>query len=253
MLALTHIPSSNIGEGLRTHVGAVPVDLDLAVRQHAGYVRMLTDCGATVRTLNVNRGMPDSVFIEDTAIVFDEAAIIASLGTEARRPEADGIQVELGQYRKLHRIELPARLEGGDVLRVGRLFLVGLSARTDAKGAEALENIVKRYGYLVQAIPVTRCLHLKTACTALPDGSLLINPAWLDPAILDGFELMKVPEREPWGANVLCLSGRVCAASEHVETAELLRRRGYGVHTTPLSEFAKAEGAVTCMSLLLHD
>src|SRR5262249_37414962 len=116
MLALTHPPSPNLESGQRTHVARVPLDHALAVRQHAAYCQMLRDCGATVRTLDVNRGLPDSTFIEDTAVVLDEVAVLASMGTPERRGETAGIEAELRNYRPLHRIELPATLEGGDVL-----------------------------------------------------------------------------------------------------------------------------------------
>jgi dimethylargininase len=250
MLALTHVPSPHLEDGLRTHVASVPIDYESALLQHADYVRLLGECGAVVRTLTVNRELADGVFIEDSAIVLDEIAVLTTMGTSARRPELPGIESELRKYREVYSLALPARLEGGDVLCVGRLLLVGLSARTDIAGAQALETIVKPHGYRVKTVPVSRCLHLKTACTVLPDGVLLVNPDWVDVQALAGFERIDIPDTEPWGANVLCVRGRVCAAAEHVQTAELLRRRGHDVRTVPLSEFAKAEGGVTCLSLL---
>jgi dimethylargininase len=251
MLALTHQPSPNLDHGQRTHVARVPIDYALALRQHEAYCRMLRDCGAAVRPLDVNRDLPDSTFIEDTAVVLDELAVLASMGTPARRGEPAGIEGELRKYRELYRIELPATLEGGDVLRVGRTLLVGLSSRTDSAGARALEAAVRRHGYRVVPVAVRGCLHLKTACTALPDGRLLMNPSWLDREALRGFETVAVPEGEPWAANTLPVGGAVCLAAEHVQTADLLRRCGFDVRTVDLSEFAKAEGCVTCLSLLL--
>ncbi|HLJ94157.1 MAG TPA: arginine deiminase family protein [Gemmataceae bacterium] len=250
MLALTHLPSPSLDHGQRTHVARVSITHDLAVRQHGDYCQMLRDCGAQVRTLDVNRFLPDSTFIEDTAIVLDEVAVLTSMGTQARRGELAGIETELRKYRELVRVEDPARLEGGDVLRVGRSLLVGLSSRTDSEGVRAFEKIAHRYGYRVLAVPVRQCLHLKTACTALPDRSLLVNPCWVDGQSLAEFEIISVPESEPWAANTLTVAGTVCLAAEHVQTAELLRRRGFPVRTAGLSEFLKAEGGVTCLSLL---
>lgn len=251
MLALTHVPLPNLDHGQRTHVARRAIDYDLALQQHGAYCQMLRDCGAQVRTLDVNRSLPDSTFIEDTAIVLEEVAVLASMGTATRRAELAGIEPELRKYRELYRIEAPATLEGGDVLRLGRVLLIGLSSRTDTEGVRALEAIVRHYGYRVIAVPVQHCLHLKTACTALPDGSLLLNPHWLDMQALPELERVPIPEEEPWAANTLTIGSTVCLAAEHVRTADLLRQRGFHARTVNLSEFMKAEGGVTCLSLLL--
>lgn len=213
---------------------------------------MLRKCGAEVLTLDVNRDLPDCVFVEDTAIVLDEGAVLASMGTESRRAEPIGLEPELRQYREVHRIEPPATLEGGDVLCVGRTLLVGLSSRTNAAGVAALQAIVRLYEYRVVPVPVRQCLHLKSACCALPDGTLLVNSEWLDLAPLRGFERMAVSELEPWAANVALVGETVCAAAAHVQTAQMIRERGFEVETVDLSEFAKAEGGVTCSSILLR-
>jgi dimethylargininase len=253
MLALTHVPSPNLDHGQRTHIGRLSVEYDRAVQQHAEYCRMLHACGARVRTLDINRDLPDSTFIEDTAIVLDELAVLASMGTEARRGELAGVEAELRKYRELHRIEPPAMIEGGDVLRVGRTLLVGVSSRTVVAGVQALEIIVRQYGYHVLPVRLGRCLHLKTACTALPDGRLLVNPSWFDLQALDGFEKIPIPQAEPWAANTLCIGNAVCIAAEHVQTANLLRDCRFEVRTVPLSEFAKAEGGVTCLALVFDE
>lgn len=214
---------------------------------------MLRECGVEVRTLDVNRDLPDSTFVEDTAIVLDELAVLSSMGAAARRGELPGIELELRKYREVVRLELPAALEGGDVLRLGRTLLVGLSPRTNRAGAQALEAVVRDHGYKVLPVPVRHCLHLKTACTALPDGSLLINPSWLDLRHLEAFETLRIPEDEPWAANTMLLSHTVCLPSAHVQTADTLRQRGFDVRTVDLSELAKAEGGITCLSLRFED
>ena len=251
MIALTHLPSPNIDCGQRTPVNRCQIDYELALQQHALYCTALRECGADVRTLDVNGDFPDGAFIEDTAIVLEEVAVIASMGSEPRRGEPAAIERELVKYRQVSRIELPAMIEGGDILRVGRTLLVGTSSRTDLAGAEALRRIVARHGYQMRSISVRCCLHLKTTCTPLPDGRLLTNPAWLNAEELSDFEQIIVPDGEPWGANVLSIRDTVCAAAEHPRTAELLSASGYRVRTIPLSEFAKAEGGVTCLSLLI--
>jgi dimethylargininase len=235
-----------------TYVARAPIDCSRAVRQHEEYCRVLGECGAEVRTLDVNRELPDCVFVEDTAVVLDEVAVLASMGTPSRRAEPTGVEAELRKYREVRRIEAPATLEGGDVLRVGRTLLVGLSPRTNAAGVAALEAVVRRHGYGVSAVPVRQCLHLKTACTTLDDRRLLVNPAWLDVAALRGFELVPVPAEEPWAANTARVGTVVLMAAEHARTADLIRGLGLDVRAVELSEFAKAEGGVTCLSILLR-
>jgi dimethylargininase len=253
MLALTHSPSPNLEQCQRTYVNPAPIAYDLAVQQHEAYCRMLRRSGVEVRTLVVNRGLPDSVFIEDTAVVLDEVAVLASMGAPSRRAEPAGIEPELCKYREVERIELPATVEGGDVLRVGRTLLVGLSSRTNAAGMEALRAVVRRFGYEVRPVPVRRCLHLKSACTALPDGRLLVNPAWLEVQALRGFALVRIPDTEPDAANALLVGARVCLPAAHPRTADLVRGLAFDVQTIDLSEFAKAEGCVTCLSLLFAE
>ena len=197
MLALAQAPSLRMDLGVRTYVGRTAIEFTRVLDQHPGYCRALAECGAQVCVLEVNAHFPDGVFIEDTAVVLDELAILASMGTASRRAEPGGIEQTLRAYRDVVRLELPATLEGGDVLRIGRRLLVGLSSRTNAAGIEALTAIVNRYGYVVQTVPVRQCLHLKTACTALPDGRLLVNPAWVDATALAGLELLSIPTTEP--------------------------------------------------------
>lgn len=253
MLALTHVPSPLLDDGQRTHVERIPIDFELALEQHASYCQMLRDCEVRVITLNVNRDLPDSVFIEDTAIVLDEIAVLALPGAAVRRLEVAGIEPELEKHRPLRRIEPPATLDGGDVLAVGRQLLVGRSSRTNNAGIAALSKIVRPLGYDVQAVLVRDCLHLKTACTALPDGSLLVQPKWLNLQDLRNYEVIPVPESEPWAADVLLVGTRVCVPVAHPLTENLIRRRGFEVRTADLSEFAKAEGGITCLSLLLNE
>jgi dimethylargininase len=252
MLAITHLPSRRINEAERTYVAREAIDYDRAVRQHTEYCQMLRRCGVSVRTLDVNRDLPDCVFIEDTAIALDEIAVLASMGVESRRAEPARIEPVLREYRQVHRLDPGATLEGGDVLQVGRTLLVGLSSRTNSAGVAGLEAIVRRYGYRVVPLKVHECLHLKSACTALPNGTLLVNPAWLEMRVLRNFPIVEVPEEEPLAADILPIGRRVCVPAENVRSAELIRQRGFEVKTVDLSEFAKADGGITCLSLLLN-
>jgi len=172
------------------------------------------------------------------------------MGPPARRGEPAGVEPVLRQFRKVVRIELPATIDGGDVQVVGRRILVGLSRRTNDLAARALADVAVPHGYQVITVPVTGCLHLKSALTALPDGRLLANLDWVDPAPLSAFEVVNVPAEEPDAANVAVVGQTVCAAAGHPKTAELLQRLGFRLQTTDLSEFAKADGCATCLSLL---
>lgn len=236
----------------RTYVPHAEIDYERALSQHAAYCDALRACRAKVTTLDVNANHPDGTFIEDTAIVLDEVAILTPMGTPARREEPRGIEPILSQHRELARIESPAKIEGGDVLRVGRKLLVGQSARTNAAGITMLAGHVEPFGYTVQAVSVQGCLHLKTGCTVLPDGRLLLNPAWINPAALADFEIIEIPPAEPCGANVGLVNSSVLLAAQHVRTADLIDSLGFNVCPIDLSEFAKAEGGVTCLSLLFN-
>lgn len=253
MLALTHRPSPRMPECQLTFIDRAPIDFALACKQHDAYCDLLRWCGAQVQVLDVNSDHPDCVFIEDAAVALDEIVILGRMGTEARRPETDGIARELARLRPICRIEPPATLEGGDVLRAGRALLVGQSSRTNAAGIDALRRICGDYGYQVIPVAVHGCLHLKTACCALPGGRLLVNPAWINTTALADFELLTVPKEEPWGANIFCLGTTVCAAASSPHTNALIDELGFEVRTVDLSEFAKAEGGVTCLSILLPD
>src|SRR5262245_32276900 len=253
MIAITHVPSPHMDRCELTHVARSPIDLARAAEQHAAYCDTLRACGAAVVTLDVNHGYPDCCFVEDTAVVLDEVAILTSMGAASRRGEPAGIEPELRKYRDIARVKLPATLDGGDVLRVGRSLLIGQTARTNAGGIAAVEAIATLLGYRVIRIPLDRCLHLQTAVTALDDTTLPVNPAWIDVKALGGFDLVIVPEEEPWAANVVRLRSSIVAATAFPRTVNLIRRRGYDVHTVDVSEFAKAEGGVTCLSILIDD
>jgi dimethylargininase len=251
MIAITHPPSPALARCQLTHLDRVPIDLPLAVSQHADYRAALAAYGAWIVTLDVNGDSPDGCFIEDTAIVLDEVAILTPMGTQARAAEPAGIEPELRKYREVVRIHPPAALEGGDILRLGKTLHVGTSGRTNRDGIEALDEIARRFGYRVVPIPVTGCLHLKTAVTALPDESLLVNPAWLPAEAFPGIARVEIDPAEPWGANVVRIGNHVLAASAFPRTIDRIRSRGFTVHPVNLSEFAKAEGGVTCLSLLV--
>jgi dimethylargininase len=251
MIALTRTPSPNMQACERTFVPHVPIDYQAALAQHAAYCQALRQLGCEVRTLDANAALPDCAFIEDTAVVLDELVVLGSMGTTSREAEPEQIEPVLREFREVQRLPPAAMLEGGDVLRVGRTLLVGQSRRTNPAGVEALGAIASRHGYEVLPVPVQHALHLKTACTALPDGRLLVNPAWVAEGALSGFRRLRVAESEPWAANVALIGRAVLMSATAPRTAESIRRLSFLVETVDLSEFAKAEGGVTCLALLI--
>jgi len=229
-----------------------PIDAGVAARQHRAYCDALRACGARVLTLPRADELPDSVFVEDTAIVLDEIAVLTRPGVESRRGEVGLIEKDVAGLRTVVKVEAPATLEGGDVMRVGRTLYVGLSPRTNAGGSEALRRFAAPHGYEVLTVEMRGCLHLKTGCSALDDATVLVNPEWVDAGAFDAHEVVAVDEAEPWAANVLRVGDWVCVSSAFPRTAALLRARGYDVRAVEVSEFAKAEGGMTCMSLLFR-
>ena len=250
--ALTHSVSPHIAECQLTFLPRNPIDLELAVRQHGYYCAMLTRLGVTVDRLSANESYPDSCFVEDTAVVVDEIAIICSPGVTSRRGETDLIRHELAKYRETIQISLPATIEGGDVLRIGKKILVGESSRTNSQGIEELRRILEPYGYSITAVKTEGSLHLKSACTSIDDESLLVTPGWVDIAGLREFNLVYTPEDEPGSANVLRIEKTVCIQAGFPRTAERIERMVERVEIIDMSELRKAEGALTCSSIIFE-
>jgi dimethylargininase len=252
LIALTHVPSPRMNDCVRTHVAYEPIDVARATAQHDAYRQALGRAGAEVHVLDANSAHPDCVFIEDTAVVLDEIAVLTSMGNASRRAEPAGIEPALKRYRDVVRVTLPALLDGGDVIVLpkSKTILVGRTSRTDAAGIEALAAFTRRLGYDVKTVDVRGCLHLKTAATALPDGSLLVNLPWIDREDLLGHDLVPVPKDEPHAANVVCVGERVVMSAAYPRTCEIVRKRGFKVEVVDLSEFAKGEGCGTCLSLI---
>lgn len=226
--------------------------------QHAAYRDALAAAGADVVALDAIDALPDSVFVEDAAVVLDELAVLTRPGAVSRQPEIDRIESAIACRRAIvERIRAPGTLEGGDVLRIGRRLFVGLTTRTNREGLAQLAAIVQPHGYAVVAVPVVGSLHLKTACTALDAQTLLLNPAWLDVASFAGFEIIEVHADEPFAANVLPLGADLIANAAFPRTLERVsahaQRTGLRVVTVDISEFGKAEAGLTCMSLVFAD
>jgi dimethylargininase len=252
-IALTREVSPAIAHCELTHLTRTAIDPAIARAQHASYERCLEEAGCTIHRLDTDSEMPDSVFIEDTAVVLDEFAVVARPGAASRRAETPAVAQAVARYRPVRYLEAPATLDGGDVLCVGRTIFVGRSARTNTVGVEQLQRILCPLGYEVRTTGVRGCLHLKSAVTAVADDTLLVNPAWVPRGDLAGFDLIEVDPTEPFGANALRLSDRVLHGMAFPRTRERLERRGVRVSSVDVSELAKAEGAVTCCSILIPE
>lgn len=231
-----------------------PMSFNTLERQHHAYREALRSAGADVVVLDADPALPDSVFVEDTAVVLDEIAVICRPGAVSRRGEPARIEELLSRECDIMRIVAPGTLEGGDVLRIGRTLFVGLSTRSNRDGIEQFAALVRRHDYTVIPVCVSGSLHLKTACTALDADTLLLNPAWLDPGAFSGFRKIEVHASEPFAANVLPVGGTLIANAAFPRTLECVdthaRSAGRGVFTVDIPEFGKAEGGLTCMSLV---
>jgi dimethylargininase len=233
-----------------THAPRQEFDLARAHQQHEAYTSALRSAGVAVTVLPEASDLPDAMFVEDVAVVLDECAILTRPGAASRRPEVALIRPVLSEVRKCFEILAPGTLEGGDVLRIGRMLYVGQSSRTNAEGIRQLGAHVAPFGYQVRPVPVSGCLHLKSGVTAVAPGCVLANPAWIDAAAFRDCEIVSVHSDEPGVANVLAVNGRVLAAASAPRTAERLSARGSDVRHLDISELQKAEAGLTCSSLL---
>ena len=252
LTAITRAVSPAIVHCELSFIDRQPIDLTRARQQHQAYETLLAKLGARVISLPAEPDLPDSMFVEDPAIVLDELAVIFPLGTESRRREAVSLAQELSKYRQLACVQLPATLEGGDVLRIGRKLFVGLTKRSNGEGIRQLAEIVKPHGYEVTAVPVTGCLHLKSAVTWIADNTLLANRAWFDTACFTGFDWIDVDCSEPHAANALALGGTVIMPASFPRTRGRVGSLDFRVTPLDISELQKAESGLTCSSLLFE-
>ncbi|HTC67260.1 MAG TPA: arginine deiminase-related protein [Candidatus Acidoferrum sp.] len=227
-----------------------PIHLAKALEQHRAYEQALEQFGAKVISLPAEPALADSMFVEDPAIVLDELALIFPLGTESRRAEAASLAKVLSRFRELRYVQLPGTAEGGDILRVGRNLFAGRSKRTNKDGIRQLQSIAGEYGYTVTAVPVSGCLHLKSAVTFLGRNTLLANRKWFVASCMAGFEWIDVAPEEPHAANALAFGNTVILPASFPLTRTRIEARGFEVLPLDISELQKAESGLTCSSLL---
>ena len=256
LTAITRQVSPSINRCELTFHAKEPIDVAKAIAQHEAYEECLKGVGVRVVSLGAEPGLPDAVFVEDAAIVVDEVAMIPMMGAASRRAETESLARALSGYRPLKFMRTPATLDGGDVMRIGRRIFVGASKRTNAEGIAQLSSALAPFDYEVTAVDVKQCLHLKSGCSYLGRNSILVNPEWVDVTGLAGFGLIDVPPSERGAANALLIEGAVedvvIVPSAFQQTIALLEARGFIVKAIDVSEFQKAEGGVTCKSIIFN-
>ncbi len=250
--AITRSISPNMGDCELTHLERESIDISKAIEQHNKYVQVLESLGCNIVKAESAPDLPDSVFVEDCAIVLDEVAVITHPGAESRRKEVAGIAEVLAPHRKLFYIQSPGILDGGDVLVIGKNIWVGLSNRSNSIAVEQLEKITSPWGYSVKGVEVTDCLHLKSAVTQVGENSVLLNPNWIDANIFSEFEIINTHPSEPNSANALVINDTVLFPKAYPKTAQVLKEKGYKIIQVDNSEVIKAEGALTCCSIIFN-
>lgn len=253
LIAITRDVSSSLGGCELSFVQRSAIDVSVAAAQHEAYRKALESLGCQVLALPAEDALPDAVFVEDVAVVLDEVAILTRPGAESRRAEVASAAEVLARHRPLRALEAPGTLDGGDVLRVGRSLYVGQSARSNPVGIAQLRAHVAEFGYAVHSVPIRGCLHLKSAVSQVAEDTLLVQPAWVDPTAFAGFRLIEVAPDEEHAANALWLGSGVVYPACFPRTQRRLEDAGISVTPVDVSELQKAEGAVTCCSLIMRE
>ena len=249
-VAVTRELTAGIGNCELTYLHRSEIDFALAQQQHQDYQSALSSLGCDVVVVPAPPGLADSVFIEDTALVLDDIAVMLRPGVTSRQPEVAGVAEVLQQYKPLKAIEPPGTIDGGDLLRVGNTIFAGLSTRSNQVGIQQLRDIVSDFGMTVETVETTKCLHLKSAVSEVASGTLLINTDWISSSAFRDFELIPVDKEETHAANALRIGKNLIYPSSFPRTMDALVKRGIDVVPVDLTELQKAEGAVTCCSLI---
>ena len=246
--AIVRCPGHNLGLGLTTANLGAP-DHDLAERQFRRYVRALETCGLVVELLDPLPDFPDAHFVEDTAVVTRDVAVLARPGAIVRRGESVAMEPILAAHRPVRHIESPGTLDGGDVLLVGTHALIGISDRTNEAGAQQLGEILGEHGHTWQTVPVAAGLHFKSSVNLVDEKTLLLTAGFARDQALAGYAQIVVPDHESYACNVLLLNGRLLIPSGYAETRRRLERLGREIIELDTSEFRKMDGGLTCLSL----
>ena len=242
--------SPKMGDCELTHLERQPIDIAKAVLQHKAYEKVLSDLGYNIINATAAPHLPDSVFVEDCVVVLKELAILTHPGAESRRAEVEGLATVLKPFRELHYIQPPSIVDGGDVLVIGKQIWVGLSNRSDQSAIDQMQKITAPHHYKVHGVNVTGCLHLKSAVTQVGKQTVLLNPNWIDASIFSDFEIIETHPDEPHAANALYLKETVVFPKAYPLTAQRLIDADIKIIQLDNSEVTKAEGALTCCSVI---
>ena len=251
--AITRGVSSNLNACELTYRSRDNIDLNKAALQLERYGELLRTWDVDLMTMPASNSYPDCCFVQDTAVVLDEICVIASMGAVTRQGEVSEVERLVSPFRRIRRIFPPATLDGGDVVQIGRRLFVGLSTRTNARGIAALDRLVEPFGYTVVPVPVHGGLHLTTGCGVINDETVLLNPRWLDAGAFRGLRQLHVPESEPWAANTIRVDNAVCLEDRAPRTLDLVQPFAKRIDRLDISEFRKAEGSLSCLSLIFRD
>ena len=251
--AVTRGISPNMASCELTYRLREEIDLQKANYQLAHYRDLLRRWDVNLLTIPASESYPDCCFVQDTAVVLDEVCIIASMGAGSRRGEVSEVERLVSPFRKIKPILPPATLDGGDVVQVGKRLFVGHSKRTNARGIAALSTIVEPFGYVVVPVKVDGGLHLTTGCGVVNEETVLLNPHWVDAEAFRGLRRLTVPDEEPWAANTIHVNNFVCIEEGAPRTIELVEPYTRCIETLDISEFRKAEGSLSCLSLIFRD
>jgi dimethylargininase len=250
-LAITRKISPRFNECEITHIDRTPIDLEIANAQHREYLQALETAGCQIIELAAEPNLPDSVFVEDTAFILPEVAVITRPGADSRKPETESIIKALAPHKKLLQVTEPASVDGGDVLVLGKNLYIGKSSRSNSHAVDQIQQLLQEYGYSVIGVEMHDCLHLKTALTRVDDQTVLINPNWVDTSHFKDLQWIEVDTSEPFAANCLPVNGQIIYPTSFPKTARRLEAHGCKILPVQVDELAKAEGAVTCCSLIL--
>lgn len=248
--AFVREPSPDIDQCELTCMERTTINPELVADQHKSFVNLLKKLNVKTTILPHEEGLPDGMFMQDPALVLDEVAILCRLGVESRRKETLSLKPLLKELRPIMEMTAPGMMEGGDIQVAGKNIFVGISTRTNAEGVAQLKSIVEPLGYFVRIIEVKGCLHLGTGATYLGKNTFLINPDWIDAKALGSFKIILIDASEPFAANALRVGENLIYSEDSPKTRALMEAHGFIVHSTPMSEIAKAEGGVTCLALL---
>jgi len=251
LIAITRPTGEELLDCELTHIERIPIDVERARAQHDDYLGVLRSLDVEVIELPRLPGHPDAVFVEDTALVLPEVAVLLRPGAESRQGEVPSMAAALAPYRECVAMEAPANLDGGDVIVFGKRILVGQTTRSNEAGISALGDLVKPFGFTVEGVSVRDVLHLKSAATVVDEETLIVHPAYVDLGFL-GAELLETHADEPQGANVVRIGESLLADASAPRTIEMLEARGEQVVEVHVDEFGKAEGAISCKGVIFE-